>query len=203
MLKLFAGPNKVATAVAIALEEAALPYEIIMVDFANAAQTKEPFLTVNPKGRVPALATPDGTITETGALLDYIAAVSDLAMPKDPFAAAKLRELSYYLASTMHVNHAHKMRGSRWADLESSHADMEAKVPETMAGCCAYLEETLTLDPFVGDGVSVVDGYLFTVLNWIPGDGVDLQAYPKLAAYADMMRARPSVQAVMAKGLLT
>lgn len=31
-------------------------------------------------------------------------------------AAITLHEVMYYLASTMHVNHAHKMRGSRWAD---------------------------------------------------------------------------------------
>ena len=38
--------------------------------------------------------------------------------------AAHMRGVMYYLASTMHVAHAHKMRGSRWADQTSSFEDM-------------------------------------------------------------------------------
>ena len=202
MLVLHAAPNTISVAVAIALEEARVPYDIARVDFDTAEQTSPRYLAVNPKGRVPALVTPDGTLTETGAILEYIAATSDIGRPADAFAAAKLREVMYYLAATMHVNHAHRMRGHRWADQAESHADMRAKVPQTMAASCAYLEDALTLDPFVGDDVSVVDGYLFALLTWLPGDGVDLADYRQLSAFAAMMRQRASVRAVVAKGLL-
>lgn len=202
MLVLHAAPNTISVAVAIALEEARVPYDIARVDFDTAEQTRARYLAVNPKGRVPALVTPDGTLTETGAILEYIAATCDIARPANAFAAAKLREVMYYLAATMHVNHAHRMRGHRWADQAESHADMRAKVPQTMAASCAYLEDALTLDPFVGDNVSIVDGYLFTLLTWLPGDGVDLADYPQLSAFAAMMRQRASVRAVVAKGLL-
>jgi len=202
MLVLHAAPNTISVAVAIALEEARVPYDIARVDFDTTEQTSARYLAVNPKGRVPALVTPDGTLTETGAILEYIAATCDIARPANAFAAAKLREVMYYLAATMHVNHAHRMRGHRWADQAESHADMRAKVPQTMAASCAYLEDALTLDPFVGEDVSIVDGYLFTLLTWLPGDGVDLADYPQLSAFADMMRQRASVRAVVAKGLL-
>lgn len=202
MLVLHAAPNTISVAVAIALEEARVPYDIARVDFGTIEQTSARYLAVNPKGRVPALVTPDGTLTETGAILEYIAATCDIARPANAFAAAKLREVMYYLAATMHVNHAHRMRGHRWADQAESHADMRAKVPQTMAASCAYLEDALTLDPFVGDNVSIVDGYLFTLLTWLPGDGVDLADYPQLSAFAAMMRQRASVRAVVAKGLL-
>ena len=202
MLVLHAAPNTISVAVAIALEEARVPYDIARVDFGTTEQTSPRYLAVNPKGRVPALVTPDGTLTETGAILEYIAATSDIGRPANAFAAAKLREVMYYLAATMHVNHAHRMRGHRWADQAESHADMRAKVPQTMAASCAYLEDALTLNPFVGDDVSVVDGYLFALLTWLPGDGVDLADYPQLSAFAAMMRQRASVRAVVAKGLL-
>ena len=202
MLVLHAAPNTISVAVAIALEEARVPYDIARVDFGTAEQTSARYLAVNPKGRVPALVTPDGTLTETGAILEYIAATSDIGRPADAFAAAKLREVMYYLAATMHVNHAHRMRGHRWADQAESHADMRAKVPQTMAASCAYLEDALTLAPFVGDDVSIVDGYLFALLTWLPSDGVDLADYPQLSAFAAMMRQRASVRAVVAKGLL-
>jgi glutathione S-transferase len=202
MLTLHYAPKTVSIAIAIALEEASLAYEAVAVDFASGAQAKPTYLSVNPKGRVPALVTGAGTLTETGAILDFIAVTSGQMMPDTPFLAAQMREVMYYLASTMHINHAHKMRGHRWADQQTSFDDMTAKVPQTMAASCAYLEEKLALDPFVSAELSIADPYLFIVLNWAPGDGVDLTKYPKLAAFHSMMLARPSVQTVTAKGML-
>lgn len=202
MLTLHYAPHTISIAVAIALEEAGLAYDAVKVDFANAAQTKAPYLAVNPKGRVPALVTGAGTLTETGAILEYIAATSGQMMPDTPFLAAQMRETMYYLGTTMHVNHAHKMRGHRWADQQSSFDDMKAKVPETIAASCTYLEDKLTLEPFVSPSFSIADPYLFMLLTWVPGDGVALSAYPKLSAFHAMMRDRASVQAVTAKGML-
>ncbi|MGJ8556648.1 MAG: glutathione S-transferase N-terminal domain-containing protein, partial [Sulfitobacter geojensis] len=74
MLKLYYFPGTISVAVAVTLQEAGLEYDPVKVDFAAAEQTKPDFLALNPKGRVPALVTDKGTIlTETGALLDYIA----------------------------------------------------------------------------------------------------------------------------------
>lgn len=202
MLTLHYAPQTISIAVAITLEEVGLAYDAVAVDFASGAQAKEPYLSVNPKGRVPALVTAAGTLTETGAILEFIAETSGQLIPDTPMATARMREVMFYLASTMHVNHAHKMRGHRWADQQSSFDDMTAKVPETMAASCVYLEEMLALDPFVTKDFSLADPYLFMVLSWVPGDGVDLAAYPKLSAFVDMMKTRPSVQAVIAKGML-
>ncbi|MBB5720587.1 glutathione S-transferase [Loktanella ponticola] len=202
MLTLHYAPKTISIAVAIALEEAGLAYDAVAVDFATGAQGSPEYLAVNPKGRVPSLITGAGTLTETGAILEFIADTSAQLMPDTPLAAARMREVMYYLASTMHVNHAHKMRGHRWADQQSSFDDMTAKVPETMAASCAYLESKLELDPFVSTDISIADPYLFVVLSWVPGDGVDLAKFPKLAAFVNLMRARPSVQAVTAKGML-
>ena len=154
------------------------------------------YLKVNPKGRVPVLETPDGILTETGAILEYIA--PDL-VPTDPFAAARMREIMYYVCGTMHVNHAHNRRGARWADDAASHADMKRKVPETMAASCVHLEQLWHLRP---DGLTIADFYLYVVLCWLEGDGVDIKTYPQFADFAQNMRARPSVQAVYDKGVL-
>ena len=140
MLKLYYAPNSISIAVAIALEEAGLPYTPLKVDFATAAQTQPEYMAINPKGRVPALVNPQGKVlTETGALLEYIAALAPDAhlLPQDAETAAHMHSVMYYLASTMHVAHAHKMRGHRWADQQSSFDDMKAKVPQTMADCAA------------------------------------------------------------------
>jgi len=204
MLCLFYSPGTIATATAITLFEAGLPFEPVPVDFVNEDQTKPDYRAINPKGRVPALATEQGVLTETGALLDYIATIAPQAnlIPADPFQAARMREVMYYLAPTMHVAHAHKRRGPRWADKESSHQDMAAKVPETMTACCAYIETCCLAGPYVlGDSLCLADPWLFTISQWLIGDGVDISPFDRLNAFMQAMETRPSVRAARLAGM--
>ncbi len=204
-MRLYLAKGTISIAVAIAMEESGLDYAPELVDFAAAAQTQPAYLAINPKGRVPSLITEQGTLTETGAILDYIAALAPEAglVPEEAFDAAKMREVMYFIASTMHVNHAHKMRGHRWADKEDSFADMSAKVPQTMRAACAYLEVEAMRGPFVlGEKMTLADAYLFVVCTWLAGDGVDVSGFPKLYAFMAAMEARASVRAVRAKGWL-
>lgn len=200
MLKLHYAPRTISVATAIVLEETGQAYEPVLVDFSVAEQTTPAYHQINPKGRVPALETPDGILTETGAILEYIA--PDM-VPDDPLAAARMRELMYYLASTMHVNHAHGARGTRWADDPSSLADMKRKMPHTMAASCDYLEDYLPQLPFWGaDEMVVSDAYLYVVLTWLPGDGVDVTRYPNIQALQHRMNMRRSVQRIYEMGML-
>lgn len=200
MLTLHYAPRTISVAVAITLEEVGADYKAIRVDFATGQQATPEYQKLNPKGRVPALETPDGILTETGALLEYVA---PSLVPADPYAAAKMRELMCYLNGTMHPNHAHGLRGERWADQTSSFADMKQKVPQTMRASCAYLEEFVPSLPFAIGGLDVVsDAYLYVVLSWLPGDGVDIAHYPRLAAFQHQMNTHRSVQTVFEKGML-
>lgn len=202
-MKLYLCKGTVSIAVAIALEEAGLAYTPVLVDFASGAQTRPDYLAINPKGRVPSLILDQGTLTETGAILDYIGSLAPALVPQDAFQAAKMREVMYYIASTFHVNHAHKLRGHRWANDEASFADMRAKVPETMRAACAYLEVEVMRGPYVlGEGFSLADAYLFVASTWLAGDGVDVQAFPKLYAFVSAMEARPSVRKIRSEGWL-
>ncbi|OYU99411.1 MAG: glutathione S-transferase, partial [Burkholderiales bacterium PBB5] len=95
-------------------------------------------------------------------------------------------------------------RGSRWADLPESQADMRAKVPQTMTACAQLLEaqrEAQHRDgPWVlGQRYSVADAYLFTVASWLEADGVDTQALPRLLAHRAQRQARPAVQRALAE----
>lgn len=204
-VQLYYAPGTISIAVAIALEEAGIEYDPILVDFAAKEQTKPGYHQINPKGRVPALVTDGGVLTETGALLDYIADLKPEAelRPSNPVMKARMREVMYYLASTMHVNHAHKMRGSRWASQPSSYKDMKAKVPQTMTASCEYVVANGLRGPFVlGEHVSLADCYLYVVCTWLEGDGVKLDDFPKIQKFMTAMEQRASVQAVYAKGML-
>ncbi|MEX0369832.1 MAG: glutathione S-transferase family protein [Tateyamaria sp.] len=202
-MKLYYATGTISIAVAIALEEAGLAYDTHKLDFAAGEQQSDAYARVNPKGRVPALEV-DGTIlTETGALLDFIATRAPHLMPADPVDAARARSVMYYLASTMHVNHAHKMRGHRWADNESSWQDMTAKVPETMTASARFVEDECLAGPYIlGETFTLADAYLYMVCTWLPADNVDLEPFPKVRAFMRAMGTRDSVKAVRAKGML-
>ena len=204
MLKLYWAPNTISIAPALVLNEGGVHWEGIRVDFAAAEQTGAAYLAINPKGRVPALATPGGILTEAGAIMEYLAATAVPGMvPTDPFHAARMREVMYYLASTMHVNHAHKVRGARWADKPESWADMIAKVPQTMAASAAYVDALFEDGPLLfGDSMTLADAYLYVVASWLPGDGVDIADFPRLSRFMSAMRARPSVAMLHDQGML-
>lgn len=204
-MKLHHAPRTISVAVYIALHEADLPFEEHVLDFASAEQTRPAYHAINPKGRVPALETDRGILTETGAVLEYIAAIAPAAglVPADPFQAARMRMVMYYIASTMHVNHAHKMRGSRWATSAAAFEDMKAKVPQTMADSARHVEDHCLTGPLVTGGtLTLADPYLFVACSWLDGDGVDVAAFPRITAFRAAMERRASVQAARAAGLL-
>lgn len=204
MLKLYWAANTISSASAIALNEGGVHWEGVEVDFSAAEQTKPAYLSINPKGRVPALSTPEGILTETGAILEYIGATMVPSLvPSDPLHAARMRELMYYLASTMHPNHAHRMRGYRWAREESSFEDMRSMVAENMAAGCAFLEERIQGPFFFGKEMTLAECWVYPVMRFLPGDSVAIEAYPKFAALKAAMEARPSVKAAIEMGMVT
>ena len=94
MFRLYYAPGTCALATHIALEEAGAPYEAVPVDFGAQAQRSPEYLAINPKGRVPALVTESGTLTETPGLLLFVAqrfSKAELAPLSDPIAPAQLQ----------------------------------------------------------------------------------------------------------------
>jgi glutathione S-transferase len=136
LFTLYYAPHTCALATHIASRDAAASYELKRIAFGKTEQQSAAYLTVNPKGRVPAMVTPRGILTETPAMLAFIAQSfpqAGLAPLDDPFAFAELQAFNSYLCSTLHVAHAHRMRGYCWADEAASFADMLRKVPKSVA----------------------------------------------------------------------
>lgn len=204
-LTLYYAPGTCAQAVRIALEEARAPYTLVRVDLAGQQQRTPDYLAVNPKGRVPALVTEQGTLTETAALLTYVAQRFPEAQlaPANAFGLARMQEFNGYLASTVHIAHAHRPRAARWADEPEAQAAMQRKVPANMTECFQLIERHYLAHtdqgPWVlGAQYSVADGYLFTMAGWLKSDGVDMAQFPRVAAHHARMAARPAVQRALA-----
>ena len=202
MLTFYYAKGTCALASHLALEYANAPYETVRLDFGAQQQRSPEYLKVNPKGRVPALVTDRGVITETPAILQYIAQAfpkAGLAPLDDPFLLAKVNEINSYLCSTVHPAHAHKGRGHRWADDEQAWESMKKKVPQNMADCYTLIEEGMLKGPWVlGERFSISDLYLYTVSRWLESDGVDVNRFPKVADHKRRLDAAPQVKKVLA-----
>lgn len=202
MLTLYFAAGTCAGASLIALEESGLAFEGRRIDTAKGEQRSPEYLAINPKGRVPSLVADKGIITETPAILAYIAQIASsahLAPLEDFFEFAQLQAFNSYLCSTVHVNHAHARRGSRWTDDAAAIETMKAKLPQTMSESLKLLEDTMFRGPWVmGKTYTVADAYLFTMFRWAEGDGVDISKLPKLAEHSARMLQRPAVQRALA-----
>lgn len=186
----------------IALEESGLEYEVVPMDFASRQQSSDEYVRINPKARVPSLIVDEGVLTETPAILTYLAQMapeSTLGLPHDPFEHAQIQSFNAYLCSTAHVAHAHKLRGRRWVDDEAALKAMTDNVPATMALCFGMIEHNMLKGPWVhGDKFSISDPYLYRISSWAESDGVDIEQFPGIKAHREAMADRESVKVVEA-----
>src|SRR5258708_5027219 len=114
MLKLFFPAHTCSLATHNVLEESRADYSTVPIHFAKAPQRSPGYLRVNPRARVPALATDRGVLTEPPAMLVFVAQsfpAAGLAPIDDRFAFAGIQAFNSYLCSTVHIAHAHRMRG--------------------------------------------------------------------------------------------
>ncbi|HEY1447541.1 MAG TPA: glutathione S-transferase [Caulobacteraceae bacterium] len=205
MLSLYYAPHTCALASHIALEDAGARYSTVRISFAAEEQRGAAYMAVNPKARVPSLVTDRGTLTETPAILAFIAQshpAARLAPLDDPFAFGEAQAFNAYLCATVHVAHAHRMRGRRWADDEAALESMRRMVPRSVGACFELIEKRLFRGPWVlGEAYSICDPYLFTVSQWMEADGVDPSSFPRVQDHRRRMSERPNVQKVIAEEL--
>lgn len=205
MWKFFYAAHTCALASHIALEDAGAGYEAVRLNFRENQQRSADYLAINPKGRVPALVTEQGILTETPAILAFIAQAfpeAELAPLGDAFAFAQVQAFNSYLCSTVHVAHSHRMRGYRWASEETSFEDMKRKVPQSVSEGFALIEREYLRGPWVmGKAYTICDPYLFTLSQWLEADGVDISALPRVIEHRARMAERAAVRAAISQEL--
>ena len=208
MLTLYYTAHTCSLATHIVLEEVGAAYSTVRIDFAKNAQRSPDYLKVNPKGRVPALVTDRGILTETPAMLVFVAQsfpAAKLAPLDDPFLFAEIQSFNSYLCSSLHINHAHRMRGPRWVDAgdAAAIAAMQRKVPESVGACFELIERDMLKGPWVmGERYTICDPYLFTLAQWLEADGVDPARIPRVLDHRRRMSERATVKKAIAQELV-
>jgi glutathione S-transferase len=206
-LKLFYSPNACSLATHIALEEVGADYELVLTSTRDGSVRKPEYLAINPKGRVPTLLTDRGVLTESPAILGWIAqAFPDAHLaPNDPFGFAEVQAFNNFLSSSMHIMFALHWRSPRFVEGEDHLAAVKAHAPKALAEQFGLVEDKLKDGRtwVHGQSYTTSDPYLVVFTRWLDENGLgDLDDYPHVKAHRARVEARPAVQrALKAEGL--
>lgn len=202
MMKLYYAPGTISLASHLALECTGADYETSLIDLSG-EQHSARFKALNPLGRVPALEVDGVVITETPAILSYIAQRypdAELLGQGDILGLARANSFNSFLSSTVHVAHAHIWRPERWSDDEHARQSMKLKGPENMQHCFELIERHWLQNQWVlGDQFSVCDLYLFAIPRWLAGDGVEVAQFKKVAAHFTTVANMAPVSRILAQ----
>lgn len=194
-MKLYYAPGACSLAGHITAAEGGLTLDLEKVDLkTHKTESGLDFYEINPKGYVPALRLDDGSLlTENPAILPFLGDKAGLM----PEGLDRYRALEWigYTGTELHKNFGPLFGGAS--------DDAKAKAKATIQKRLALVEERLSGDYLLGAKFSPPDAYLFVVLRWCAGMGVDLSALPRLTAFKTRMEGRKGVQqALKEEGLV-
>ena len=201
MIKLYGAPiSNYYNMVKVALIEKGIDFEEVLTP-----PSQDPaYLNQSPMGKIPCIETPDGFLSESLPILEYLESLESDAplLPLDAFAQAKAREISQVIELNVELvarRGLGGLRGKPVADLTIS--EMQRDLPK---GCAAVARLT-QFGPFIcGETFTYADivGFFSLILAnriAIVVADTDLMALiPGAQAWFEMMQSRPSVARALA-----
>lgn len=195
-MKLYYAPNTCSLSPHIVLRELELEFELVKVNNRSKITADgRDFCTINPKGYVAALELDDGQIlTEGPAILQYLADLKPeygLVPPADSWDRVRIQEWLNFITSEIHAGSAPLFNSALPEGIRAIFRDKLFRRFD-------FLQTTLNEKTYLaGPSFSVADAYLFTVLGWCKLFSIQLDRWPALSAYRDIINARPAVQAAL------
>lgn len=183
--------------VAIALEECALPYRVYRYALVKGEHRTGAFEALNPAGMIPVIVDPDGpggaslTLTQSGAILHYLAEKTGRFVPQDALVRARMHEWTMFALT----------------DVATASAGIfvhSALVPEKSPANVGWYEERLLRFLRVADArlarhewlageLTIADFALYPVVALRSGLVDAAGEFPNLVRWRDALGARPAV----------
>ena len=201
MLTFYYAPGACSMASHIALEESGAAYTPRLVQFAKAEQESAEYRdAVNPRGKVPALQTDDGILTENVAILTYIARTFPDAklLPTDTLGLARCLSHMAYLSNAVHPTFTRISRTARFATSEAARAEVKDTAREIFWGLLQELDGVLGgKDWVMGADYTVCDPYTLVFYGWGLRIGLNMIELKSYTAFKERMVRRPAVRKVL------
>jgi glutathione S-transferase len=193
-MQLYHFPSPNPQKVTFALKELSIDCELIPVDLAKGEQRQPAFLAVNPAGRAPVLVDGELTLPESHAILAYLGEKTGRLWPTS--AAGRAEALRWLFFLSQHVMPPAGEVALRFrAKLFGRPVDEPTvkRGEEALPPVLAILEKHLADNNWMmGSEFGLVDCAYCPVLNVIEKSGFGFAEFPKVAAYLDACRARPT-----------
>ncbi|GAB2907156.1 glutathione S-transferase family protein [Paralcaligenes ginsengisoli] len=201
-MKLYYLPGACPLATQIVLEWIGKPYESQAV---TRTEIKEPpFLALNPVGSVPVLIDGDLTLTQSAAILEYLAEKNPEAklLGDTPRERAEMRRWLSFCNSDLHRTFSLVFGPAAFTDNADFQAELASKAAARVVFLLGIVDKHLAGKKWLSGSRSVADPYLYTIIRWAKAKGLDISGLSNLLAFHDRMSADPGVQAALkAQGL--
>jgi glutathione S-transferase len=206
MLTLYYAPGTCSLVSHVALHEAGAEHEAKRIDLMKGEHRTPEYLAINPHGRVPALVTDQGTITENLAILGFIADSFGAAgsVPRgNPFETARAMQLLSWLSGTVHgTAFAALFRPNRFTADETLHPGLKEGAHANLTSHFVELDDLCGSSWLAGEGFTAADSYAAVFYRWARLAKFDLSLYPRWTALVGRVVERPSfVRAIEHEGL--
>ena len=183
----------------IVLEWIGAPYEIEEVTHDQMKSAE--YLKFNPGGLVPALVDGDTTLTESVAILHYLAELHPQAQldgDGTPRGRAEVNRWLGFINSDVHQTFKPIFFGDRYVADKTQHADLAAHARDSLRGLFALLDARLADHDWLGGAQrSIADPYLYVVMRWAKGTDVNLEGFTHLESFFQRMDADAGVKAAL------
>lgn len=199
-IKLYdAVPSSNCDRVKIVLHEKGLPYETVRIDLGKGEQRKPEFLNLNPYGKVPVIVDNGKVLFESCIINEYLDEKypDPPLMPNDPYAKGRSRVLIDYGLNYMHTPYW-ALRGEMLKEEPDRDRAVIEEKRQTLRDLLQYLEVEIGDKPYLMGEISLADIALVTRFFRMESYGVlPAPSLPRLGAWLQRMKARPSVRSIL------
>ncbi len=200
MLTLYYSPGACSMASHITIEETGANYEAAPILLSKGENRAESYLKINPRGKVPALKTDDGVITENTAILTFLAKSypAKNLLPRDLLGEARYISTMAWLSNTVHPCFTHIFRPERFSAEESAHPGIKEVGKKSFFACLQEIDGLLAGRQWLqGAEFTTCDPYALVFYSW--GNRIELPVrdLKNYTAWKDRMLQRPAVRKIL------
>ena len=205
MIQLHYFPGNASMTPHLVLRELDLPFELKLVDRANAAHKSPAYLKLNPNGLIPVLVDGDLVMYETAAIVLYLVDKvpgAGLAPPVGTAERAEFYKWLVWLSASVQSQMPIYFYTDRYvaAGNAAGAAEVKAATEKRIEGLIDQIDARLAASGgpwMMGQRYSALDPYVLMLCRWTRGMGRPARTLPHIGPFLERMLARPAVQKVV------